>query len=326
MPSRLFSLNLDRVHFGDGGLEKSAISLTADTLFSALCVEALKGEGAVGLRQLHSAVTEGTLRFTDALPYIGSMGASTALLMVAKPLVNVRSAADGAATDELSDSNQKKLAKRINFVPLGSLDDFVAGVSDLGEIAEVQSEIGVAGVADRAAIHNGKDDADPYRVGFFTFKAGAGLWVMASGTEPELDLLTKLLEQLAHVGVGGERSSGYGQFSLEAGDAPPELAGRAVSPSPDSQLLLLTTSLPADDELETALDGATYRLVKRSGFVASHTYSETPLRKRDMYKFAAGSVFSKPFDGVVADVNNGGSHAVYSYAKPLFLALKGAAA
>ena len=70
-----------------------------------------------------------------------------------------------------------------------------------------------------------------------------------------------------------------------------------------------------------ALAGATYRLVRRGGFVASATYAGSPLRKRDIYKLAAGSVFTTAFDGVLADVANGGAHPVYSYAKPIFLRL-----
>ena len=102
---------------------------------------------------------------------------------------------------------------------------------------------------------------------------------------------------------------------------PRELADR-VRPDPvDGRLMLLATSLPGHDELSQALEGATYRLIKRSGFVASHTYFDTPRRKRDIYKFASGSILSEPFAGVIADVGNGGSHLVFSYAKPMFLSL-----
>jgi CRISPR-associated protein Csm4 len=84
--------------------------------------------------------------------------------------------------------------------------------------------------------------------------------------------------------------------------------------------MTLSVCLPANDELNDALlDGASYLLLRRGGFVYSETYAAEPLRKRDFYKFSAGSLFEHPFSGDVFDVSNGAGHPVYSYAKPLFI-------
>ena len=56
------------VHFGTGVLSESSINFCADTLFSALYIEALKLELA---DQLYNMVEEGKLLFSDAFPYIG---------------------------------------------------------------------------------------------------------------------------------------------------------------------------------------------------------------------------------------------------------------
>ncbi len=93
MNSRLFRFDFDRTHFGDHGLESSTISCPADTLYSALCVEALRMGGQQLLGEL---VACSTLRLTDLLPYVGPD------YLVPKPLHSVRS--DGS-------SMQKKLAK-----------------------------------------------------------------------------------------------------------------------------------------------------------------------------------------------------------------------
>jgi CRISPR-associated protein Csm4 len=123
--------------------------------------------------------------------------------------------------------------------------------------------------------------------------------------------------------IGGERTSGYGSFTLSQVDAGqlPRLVG-AGDASLAARFMSLTTALPSDAELDAALAGATYRLVRRSGFVASATYADTPLRKRDIYKLAAGSMFTSRFTGLVADVSNEGAHPVWSYAKPLFLPIQ----
>ncbi|BCQ10565.1 CRISPR system Cms protein Csm4 [Mycobacterium heckeshornense] len=300
--SRLFKLDFDRAHFGDGGLESSSVGCAADTLYSALCSTALRMGGQPLLDEL---VASATLRLTDLLPYVGDR------YLVPKPL---RSIADE------SSSVQKKLAKKVGFVPVEQLADFLNGKADLEELAGLQSRIGVHAVAAKAAIHNGKDDAEPYRVTFFQFHDDAGLWLLATGAASELDLLGTLLRGLP--ALGGERTSGYGAFSLTQATVPAELATGTEA----ALLMTLTTALPADDELEAVLAGATYRLVKRSGFISSTTYAATPRRKRDLYKLAAGSVFTRPFDGVIADVGRGGGHPVYSYARPLFLPLPETAA
>lgn len=54
------------VHFGEGTLESSARTFRADTLFSALCLEALKA-GKLG--DLVKLAESGKLLFSDALPF-----------------------------------------------------------------------------------------------------------------------------------------------------------------------------------------------------------------------------------------------------------------
>lgn len=115
MNSRLFRFDFDRTHFGDHGLESSTISCPADTLYSALCVEALRMGGQQLLGEL---VACSTLRLTDLLPYVGPD------YLVPKPLHSVRS--DGS-------SMQKKLAKKIGFLPAAQLGSFLDGTADLNE-------------------------------------------------------------------------------------------------------------------------------------------------------------------------------------------------
>lgn len=85
--------------------------------------------------------------------------------------------------------------------------------------------------------------------------------------------------------------------------------------------MLLSTALPKNGELEAALDGATYLLERRSGFVASDRYADEWRKKRDLYVFASGSCFVNRFNGDVIDVSDGGGHGVYRYAKPVFIGI-----
>jgi len=303
--SRLFRFDVDRVHFGNDGLGATTIGAAADTLFSALCIQALRVGGVGLLDALVLAADTSTLRLSDLHPYVGRT------YLVPKPIARVES----GAVDAAAASTAKKAAKRLAFVPVDALGDFLAGRADLGALAEMQASSGAFGLASRAAIFNGEADAAPYAVEFFAFAPNAGLWLLATGTDEEIDLVTDLLSGLT--AIGGERTSGYGSFTLTSDAVPGGLRPTTAG----ARLLALTTALPADSELDVALEGATYRLVRRSGFVASQSYADTPLRKRDLHKLAAGSVFTRPFNGVVADVSNCGAHPVWSYAKPLFLPL-----
>ena len=83
--------------------------------------------------------------------------------------------------------------------------------------------------------------------------------------------------------------------------------------------MLLSVALPADEELENAMENASYLLEKRSGFVASSDYAEEWRKKKDLYVFTAGSCFVNCFAGDIYDVSEGGKHPVYRYAKPIFM-------
>ena len=135
------------------------------------------------------------------------------------------------------------------------------------------------------------------------------------------DLFDELMTSIQYSGLGGKRSSGYGTFELEIVDLPEGLEG--LLNNGGNEQLLLTTSLPEDTELVHAMTGARYQLVKRSGFAYSETASQL-LRKQDLYKFKAGSVFVNKFKGQISDVSPYNyPHPVYNFSKGLFLDLKG---
>ena len=84
--------------------------------------------------------------------------------------------------------------------------------------------------------------------------------------------------------------------------------------------MTLSVSLPTDDELESALEGAEYLLIKRSGFVASEEYAKEQRRRRDLYVLKAGACIRRPYQGDVYDVADpDGGHPVYRYARPMFM-------
>ena len=287
------------VHFGTGMLNESAYTFQADQLFSALYIEALKLDCA---DTFYSLVHSGKLLFSDAFPYIGQQ------YMIPKPMSYTE-------PPELGKSKKKKLFKKMQFIPVDALEEFVSGIWAPSE--DPMEDFGSFSQQTMAHVRR-EDDTLPYRVGTYYYQDGCGLYLIVSyETEEEKYLLEDLLISLSYAGIGGKKASGLGKYELKHGKMPEALQRHLEKES--GEQLLLCTALPADSELEQALDGAKYQLIRRSGYVASVDYADEWRKKRDLYVFSAGSCFAHTFTGDIFDVSNGGKHPVYRYAKALFM-------
>ena len=288
------------VHFGRGMLNDSAFCFSADTLFSAFYMEALK----LGIEEgLYTAAKGGALCFSDAFPFMKER------YFLPKPMLYVEPKDPG-------DSKEKKRFKKIQYVPAELLKDFFRGEleaesCDLSELGEESSQV-------QAAISRIGEDTLPYCVGDFSFREGNGLYlIFALESDREEKLIEVLFQSLSYSGIGGKRSSGKGRFSYERRGLPGELQNAMTREG--KRYMLLCSALPVEEELESALEGASYLLQKRSGFILSENFSPEQQKKRDLYTFRSGSCFRHRFQGGVYSVNEGGAHPVYRYARGLFL-------
>ncbi len=287
------------VHFGSGLLNDSDPTFCADTLFSALYMEALKQNLAVPFLE---AVQQDRLRWSDAFPYVENE------YLVPKPIMHIEGQKKG-------DSAEKKKFKKLKYIRIGDLNTFLKGEYEpeddlFGRLGKYRQQV-------MAAVRTGEETL-PYYVGTYAFYPGNGLYLLCRYADEESrNLFENLLDALHYVGIGGKKTSGLGKFDLYYGKKTvdfdrcfQEKGGRKI---------LISTALPTEDELETALEGASYLLKKRSGFIDSETYAPEERKKKDLYVFAAGSCFHNGFKGAVYDVSTGGNHPVYRYAKPMFL-------
>lgn len=291
------------VHFGNKMLEQCTPTFKADTLFSALCQEALK-DGDEQLHKLFQFVQEGKMIISDAFPFVDST------FLLPKPYLPIHGSEE--------DRSKKKKYKKMKYVALTDWDSYVGGNCNPEAEIELEKRIGKTDVKTSVAIR-GLEEPKPYGVGAFYFYQDAGLYIVYGVETDEADeLLADLLEKLSFVGIGGKRSAGYGRFDLYNVKLPDELQ-KLISKDGKRGYVSLSTSLPREDELDSALDGAFYMTEKRSGFVDSAGYSDTYMKKRNLFVLAAGSVFQNKYQGDVYDVADGGKHPVYRYAKPLFI-------
>lgn len=290
------------VHFGDGMLDESDVGFCADTLFSALYIEAIKA----GMQdELYNAVKDGRLLISDAFPYIEDR------FFLPKPMIFIEHQDKG-------DSVHKKLYKKLKCIPADEFDNYLAGNADIEKCNT--DGLGAADVQVMAAVRNGDEDTRPYAVGNYTFSEGSGLYVIIKYTDnAEKKLFEDLMDSLSYSGIGGKRSSGKGRFIFS-------IAGRQAAAfirrleNKGSRYMLLSTALPQDDELDEAITGASYMLQKRSGFVYSENFADEQLKKSDLFTMKSGSCFRYEFDGDIYDVSGGrGRHPVYRYAKAMFM-------
>lgn len=292
---------LNHVRFGKRSLNDVEYTLHADTLYSALYIEALK----VGKQEEFYDITKnGAVTFSDAFPYRGNE------LYIPKPYIKIKN------QENQGNSSEKKKYKKIKYIPADQLSDWVNGTFQIEE-EEHKKEFGHADVKVSVAVR-GKEEPEPYRVRYYSFEENCGLYFIVSASDKQqLQLIGELLETLSYSGIGGKRYSGMGRFEVKMARIPEHMEKQLNKQT--KRYLLLSTALPEEKELENVMEHADYQLLKRSGFVASENYADQQMRKRDLYVFQAGSCFGNTFKGDIYDVSEGGSHPVYRYAKGLFM-------
>lgn len=301
------------VHFGQGRLSDAALTCRADTLFSALCQEAAK---AGSLAPLMESMERRALYLSDLFPFRNRER------FIPRPLMRIESA-------KTADPALRKRFKKLTHIPVSALDTYLHGKFDPEDPGLAPFSVTTYRLCNAMQGRLSLQDTVGYHVGTVHFQEGCGLFFyMAYREEQDLSLLLSLMESLSFSGLGGRRSSGMGGFDLEmkTPDAAEQkllcLAGDDGSAGGNgSRYLLLSSALPLDEELDSALEDAAYLMDERTGFVSGD--GPLPLKKRPLCTFRAGSCFAAPFTGQIADVAPEGlPHPVYRYARALFMELR----
>lgn len=289
------------VHFGNGMLNDSKQTFCADTLFSALCIEALKqGEGC--LERLYEMSKEGSLLFSDGFPFIGET------LYIPKPLLAVEHNTEDVA-------NRKKW-KNLSYIPLDRVSEFLSGEMDVEKETTVFQELGRAET--RQFVNLQKEESEPYSVGVYHYSDKNGLYfILGYEREENREFVEEVLGSLEYQGLGGKISSGLGKFTSTSYKLPEGVIENMSSES--GRFVVLSTSLPNQTELGNVMEDASYLLVKRSGFVQSSTYAEELVKKKDMYFLRSGSIVCHRYAGDIYNVGTKGSHPVWRYGKPILM-------
>lgn len=299
MTYKMYIMNFHTAHFGAGSLDSSKMTFAADRLFSALVLEAKKmGK----MEEFVSIAGQDDFVLTDAFPYQSGP-------FLPKPIGFPKFEQPDLTTDVKEVRRQAKMAKKLQFIPLDKFDSYVNGT------LFKDADHAVTNIVTKNQPHV---DGNLFQVSTVRFRDESCLYVIAK----ESELLNELMTSLQYTGIGGKRSSGYGQFDLTILDLPDSFKNR-LTKAHQGPVMTLTTSLPVEKELEYAMETGSYLLSKSSGFAFS-TETKENFRKQDLYKFASGSTFSETYTGQIVDVRPlDFPHEVLNYAKPLFFKMEG---
>ena len=299
------------LHIGKTRLHEHENIISADTLFSALCNEALLLYGKQGIQKLISYLENDRLRFTDTMPFHKD------IYYIPKPIVSMDWPIE-------SDSLVRKMFKKLNYIDSEKIDAFFRGELDPEKEARRLEGIGKAALRTMNAIDENQKVV-PYQVGIYSFNS-EDLWglyfLLGYESDDEMYFIEDLLCSLELSGIGGKKSAGFGKFTLKFGGIPQAYEEALRIDGNGGIYETLSISMAEDDKLAEIMENAQYALIRRGGFVFSETYAKSLTRKRDYYMFKAGSTFRKTFEGVLADVSSNGGHPVYRYGKPIFLEIR----
>jgi CRISPR-associated protein Csm4 len=325
------------VHFGADkpgiGIEKTEPTCHADTLFSAICTEAVALFGAEMAKTLAEKARAGKFLISDLMPYFYK--GKDCQFCLPKPVLQMKKHDQSSEKkNKGEDPADKKKLKGISFIPLRQWEDYLEFITGKKGKFDCSVEFADECIFPRVCVSRDGGDGDPYLVGAYTFREGAGLYFIAGFEDDELRAeLEQILNSLGYSGIGGKRTTGYGKFELD--EEPIELDPDNNVYDDDKKLaqlirlekakyyMTLSVISPKKEEINEAVIGnAFYSLVPRSGFVASSAYNDTPLKRKPLVMFNRGSCFAQKLEGDVPDVSDKGKHPVYRYGKAMMIGVK----
>lgn len=313
------------VHFGaaeqGGHLEKCAMTITADTLFSAICCELA---GSAALDSFIADCASGAIALSDLFPYADADGDTE--FFIPRPVLRLERTVQANADREAQREAvlARKKLKKLNYIRASRLGEYIAGLTS-GTPFSTDGDVddfGAYGLTTRVNVREGL----PYHVGSFSFREGAGLYgIVYLADDARLAEFTRVLEYLGMSGIGGKRSSGYGRFelyddpyALEDSFSDDDAALAALLTAPGDYYLALASVVPAANDIPTLADSY-YQLRRRSGFAGG---SGEIKKKNSIYMLAAGSCLRERIAGAVVSLGDYAGHSVYRYGRGMYLGVK----
>jgi len=297
------------LHIGDDeagiGVENVQSIIHSDTIFSALVNAAsLMNNGSVDF------LLRGNSRISSAFPY------DKKNYYLPRPFLPLPT----------SFGRYSKEAKECKFLQEGDFRDWIEGKLNEGNVmdsisrSQQASQVSTLDVRPRNASDRQTSSTALYHCGEVVFEKGCGLYFILETDENGKEQFREILNALATLGLGGERSSGYGRFSYEmSGPVDREGKWREIKSSGGKFSCLLSLWYPEEKE---QIDIGAYQTVLRKGWIFSAS-SAKQMKRKTLRMFREGSIFGNQPVGKLVDVTPSGfDHKVYRWGKALSVKVK----
>jgi CRISPR-associated protein Csm4 len=309
------------VRFGASGigLEETALTLDSDGLTSAFlnALAASAGSAAVEGYLNASQAGEPPMVFSSLFPFgPDPLDSKRNIWAVPRPL-----SAPPASAESLRHLGKK--LKRLRWLRpedaaswLGGKELSLEGLERLwqrsqGLAAEIAAEPEdrsgkrpgwyVRELRPRVALDRNTATSNLWACAAVRFAPGAGLYGLVRLEEAWQDCWLQTMRLLGEMGLGGERTYGFGEFRLTG----PQHLGDEWHPLlnlPSARRLLLSTYYPTPEEKGSLAEAVeAWEITESRGYIVSGRQATTFKRKR-VRLMASGSVFRRPLKGALADV------------------------
>ena len=318
------------IHIGAAnstGLEETALTVHSDTFYSAIYSEYIK---LYGNNKLFEISEKGEFKISDLFPFKNT-GNYEVSFYLPKPLVNIdRKEPENLKKDD-STVDRKKV-KALSYIPANRLKEYFAFLEKGTDFPEIDEDFGEKQLYTKNKISRIGEDTELYNIEVFKFNKDSGLYFIVEILYEWKEKFENVLESLSLTGIGGKKTSGYGQFFIE--EDPMEFDGKDFEKiySDDDEFinkslykneknyLVLSSYTPKYDEIERLKeDGNCYQLIKRSGFVNSYLYSENPQKRKQLYMISSGATLNFKPEGRLVDLKLNGNHSIYRMGKPIVI-------
>jgi CRISPR-associated protein Csm4 len=292
--------------FGERGLgyEQASEHVHADAVFAALCAawECLYGEDALrGQLLLERGGASPPFLISSGFPFAGPVRFYPRPFIPPPP--------DLALPEEVKDVRWVSEAVLGRWLGKGGVSKPVrlhdgavlATEEEVGEIARALGYSDVSSlwlwkvsVVPRVALDARTSASSLWHFGRLVLREGCGIFLVVRFLDPRVsDRFLPAVRLLGDMGLGGERSSGYGLFDVAGSGEVPEW----MRPSPSERFLTLAPVFPRRDEVKRLLaDGCRYRLLARGGWIGAPVPGA--YRRKSVRMIAEGSVLVGSADGV----------------------------
>ncbi|MBI2848719.1 MAG: type III-A CRISPR-associated RAMP protein Csm4 [Chloroflexi bacterium] len=310
-----------RVRLGEPGIgvENCQEVARSDTLFSGLCHAWATLFGDLDdLVQRFSQGSEPPFLLSSAFVYHGPC------YFLPKPAIR-----PPGFEEEKTRVQYGKTVKETSYLPLPLFSRWIAGEAIAYEALQGGEYPSYSGsfsrfVTPRVALDRATSNSQIYHFGQVRFGEDCGLYFIVQVNDEDLQgKLERAIAFLGELGLGGEKSSGYGAFELEGErlqhvDAEWSFLQREQG----SRYINLSLFHPREEEIPRITEESSYQLVERGGWIQSPVVFRQ-LKRKAVTMLTEGSALPERFQGHLVDVTPAawdGPHPIYRYGCPLMVA------